>query len=629
MQLRLFSLSLVLCGCLQGAGSYAGPEVCATCHSAIAQTQRKTAMAGTWQTATAAAMASGFDETAHEGGDVFRVRRGASGFSVETKLAGEPAITLPVEALVGGPRHGISFLIRIDQLSGSPLERSALVEARYAFSTPHKRLIVSPGFPGATPESYETAFGSALSPRFEKQCLECHGQPNSGGAGGHGGVGCESCHGPGLAHAQAVNRADRLANIVNPSKLTSEQAMEVCAQCHTGFNYLADPLPDDLLISSQVTALGNSECAIQSRQEVGCTSCHDPHRQTTSAQVTLASEKTCLHCHGGGTAPHAATCPVNAKAGCVGCHMPAVQKGEFAMVDHWIRVHPELIPAASTHGTSEGSTLRPVREFMRMLATGSAESAEAARARVTSGESFFDVASQISIDASRESGGYLGPTMLADLDPQLADAAALLREGEMSPVLELAGRWIFVQRQPRDFRMDADRLYREAAELKTKGELRGALKRDQEALKVNPRFLRALLFMGATLGEAGQLQRAAAVLTVATEVYPKDSTAEFNLGIILGGVGKTAEQVEAFRKALDLDADNVPVYESLGAALEASGDGAGALQAFRDGLRIDPLSAALNYDLSLELSQRGDPAGAARAKELALKINRKVAPAGR
>jgi tetratricopeptide (TPR) repeat protein len=266
---------------------------------------------------------------------------------------------------------------------------------------------------------------------------------------------------------------------------------------------------------------------------------------------------------------------------------------------------------------------------MRMLATGSAESAEAARARVTSGESFFDVASQISIDASRESGGYLGPTMLADLDPQLADAAALLREGEMSPVLELAGRWIFVQRQPRDFRMDADRLYREAAELKTKGELRGALKRDQEALKVNPRFLRALLFMGATLGEAGQLQRAAAVLTVATEVYPKDSTAEFNLGIILGGVGKTAEQVEAFRKALDLDADNVPVYESLGAALEASGDGAGALQAFRDGLRIDPLSAALNYDLSLELSQRGDPAGAARAKELALKINRKVAPAGR
>jgi len=192
------------------------------------------------------------------------VRRLTSGFSFTTKLGDGPPITLPVEALVGGPRHGISFLLRIDGLEGIPLERPALIEGRYAYSTPHRRLVISPGFSLEPPQSYESAFGKILSPVFEKKCLTYHGQPNQAGAGSHGGIGCESCHGPGMAHIQAVSKGKALGSILNPGKVTGEQAMEVCSQCHTGFSPLFDPLPDGLLISSQVRALRNSECFIQS-----------------------------------------------------------------------------------------------------------------------------------------------------------------------------------------------------------------------------------------------------------------------------------------------------------------------------------------------------------------------------
>jgi tetratricopeptide (TPR) repeat protein len=301
--------------------------------------------------------------------------------------------------------------------------------------------------------------------------------------------------------------------------------------------------------------------------------------------------------------------------------MPAIQKGEFAMVDHWIRVHPEQ-GAPTSHATAQ----RPSQEFLRIIVAASRENADAAKARLTQGEDFFDVAARVSIDASRDTGGFIGRATLADLDPRLADAAARLHYGQTSEILELPDRWMIVQRLPRDFRMDAQRLFLQAVDLKAKGNVRGALERDQAALKWNPSFLRALIFMGATLGESGQLQRAQNVLTVATQLFPKDSAALFNLGIVLGGLGKTDAQIQAFRHAIELDPDNVAVYESLGAALHAVGDSPGALETFRQGLQIDPLSAALNFDLSLELQQQGDQPSALQAKQLALRINPQLVP---
>jgi hypothetical protein len=49
-------------------------------------------------------------------------------------------------------------------------------------------------------------------------------------------IGCESCHGPGAAHASDPNHG----NIVNPKKLTPERNKDVCASCHVRGKDLSD-----------------------------------------------------------------------------------------------------------------------------------------------------------------------------------------------------------------------------------------------------------------------------------------------------------------------------------------------------------------------------------------------------
>src|SRR5439155_225027 len=78
-----------------------------------------------------------------------------------------------------------------------------LIQARYSWSFSQNKFVLAPGCPVEKPHSYETAFGIVLSPAFERRCLECHGQPNTLGAGKNGGVHCESCHGPGSQHLVA------------------------------------------------------------------------------------------------------------------------------------------------------------------------------------------------------------------------------------------------------------------------------------------------------------------------------------------------------------------------------------------------------------------------------------------
>jgi tetratricopeptide (TPR) repeat protein len=627
-QIQLPLAVLLLAGWCFGADSgearYVGAKVCAACHKDIAASQTKMAMANTWHGVVTTSLPANYRAEAQEGSPAqlhYEIKRSREAFTFSAKTPDDD-VHLPVETIIGGQRHGLSFLARIDSLRGMPLARTALIEGRYVYNSPHRALALSPGFEPELPGSYASAFGRVLSPAFEKKCLTCHGEPGTLGAGREGGVRCESCHGAGLQHVQAAGRGTPKFGMTDLKTLTPDQNVEICAQCHNGFSEHSDPLPDDTLVSNQATALRHSECFIQSGKGLGCTGCHNPHED--SAQLKKVSEAKCISCHSA-TKNQAAICPVNPAAGCVGCHMPTVAVGVFHMSDHWIRVHPETGSKTASHGGLPAGGAGPLREFLRIIVADERGKAEAAAQRISGGEAFAKVAHDLSSDATAPGGGYIGETTLADMNPALAEAAAKLAYGETSRVVTDGSRHILLYRMPRDFKEDANRLYKEAETLKEKGDIKGAVLKAEEALATYPYFLRALTLLGGMFGAAGDLQHGAEVLQFAAQEYPQDATAQFDLGLILGGLRRNTEQIAAFRHANELDPDNVAIYESLGAALYSAGEWQPAIAIFRRGLAIDPLAAELYFDLSLALKEHGSADESEAARKLAIAIDRRLA----
>ena len=120
----------------------------------------------------------------------------------------------------------------------------------------------------------------------QETCLTCHGEKDYKGtahalkvnvktpAATHG---CESCHGPGKAHAESGGETDK---IVNPAKLSPQRASETCVACH-------DRTKHGLWSGSQ-----------HDQRNVGCVSCHSPHAPKGPRLLKAATEpQLCAGCH--------------------------------------------------------------------------------------------------------------------------------------------------------------------------------------------------------------------------------------------------------------------------------------------------------------------------------------------
>jgi tetratricopeptide (TPR) repeat protein len=302
--------------------------------------------------------------------------------------------------------------------------------------------------------------------------------------------------------------------------------------------------------------------------------------------------------------------------------MPQVDTDSFHVTDHWIRAK---LPAGQKSAPPDGrlrSHVVPKREFLRLIVVEDAGKMKDASERLSKGESFGTVARELSVDASARSGGYIGDTDVSEMDAKLGAAAAQLGYGETSSVIETGGRFLILQRQPREFRWEADRLFHEATDLKERGNLPGAVEKNRQALQVYPYLLRGLVLMATTLGQAGKMDRAGEILRFAVQSYPKDALSQFDLAMTLRE--RPTDQIAALRRAIELDPDMVPAYQSLGAALYAAGQPEAAIETFRQGLQIDPLSAILYDHLGLALQAQGDSAGAKTALALAAKLDPEI-----
>ncbi|MBI2685005.1 MAG: hypothetical protein HYX27_01720 [Acidobacteria bacterium] len=134
------------------------------------------------------------------------------------------------------------------------------------------------------------------------------------------GVTCESCHGPGAAHAKSPAKT----NIFQPKMLNAVSINEFCGNCHRQPPTAGQDtdLSNPWNARHQPVTLSQSACFRKSNGKLTCFTCHDPH----GARPTRVDA--CNDCH----RPH------NQPQPCVNCHMAPVKPSpDLQFANHQIK----------------------------------------------------------------------------------------------------------------------------------------------------------------------------------------------------------------------------------------------------------------------------------------------------
>ncbi|MFA5891216.1 MAG: cytochrome c3 family protein [Actinomycetota bacterium] len=146
-------------------------------------------------------------------------------------------------------------------------------------------------------------------------CGSCHtsGYSETGNQGGkpgivgswvENGVVCETCHGPGSAHATTKD----------PSKIVKDTSAAACGRCHSVAPL--DQIPAEggfVRTGAQLNEISKSPHAWAE-----CVQCHSPHDKTPAP--------VCGDCHGKVAESFEGSLLASTGMNCVGCHMPKVAK---------------------------------------------------------------------------------------------------------------------------------------------------------------------------------------------------------------------------------------------------------------------------------------------------------------
>lgn len=261
-------------------------------------------------------------------------------------LAGGRAF--PLHLVFGSGKSGMAFTTAVSD--------TILAEARISYFPPRKHWYITPGMANMP----DNSMGNISQGEAARQCLECHTvtlpknslMPSEKFMG----VGCEACHGPAGRHVAAMRSGGGGAvQMERLGSLGATRVIELCGRCHrTARDVTTKKLPPEHTDLFQAHGLEQSRCFRESRDQLSCVTCHNPHTNARTDEASYVAA--CLKCHAATTPPtgngdgrrlvQAHLCPVNPRDSCVGCHMPKRAEPVFPgsprrVADHFIRVNSE------------------------------------------------------------------------------------------------------------------------------------------------------------------------------------------------------------------------------------------------------------------------------------------------
>ena len=218
-------------------------------------------------------------------------------------------------------------------------------ESRVSYYAATGKLDLTVGAINSKPAGIAAAAGRVMDGPEPRNCFGCH---TTGARTGtafqlndyEAGVQCESCHGPGAAHAGAMEQGKPVAGTIRSLRaMAPQESNEFCGACHRTWEavmMMGIRGPNNARFPSY--RLTNSKCFSLDDRRISCTTCHDPHGPLVEDDAYYDAK--CAACHNQGNASiQKKSCPVG-KKDCTSCHMQRVESKEahHAFPDHWIRI---------------------------------------------------------------------------------------------------------------------------------------------------------------------------------------------------------------------------------------------------------------------------------------------------